>query len=141
MRGMHTPLPCTPCHTCPPPHMPPSAMQAPYHAHPCHAPPCHTYPLPHMPPATHAPCHTCPLCHACPPATHAFPLPHTPPAMHIPHHACPPWHAGNERVVGILLECILVHLYSFLCFMHSQRCLNRQLQRSIGLRNYFKECR
>ena len=96
-----------PCHTCPLPHMPPSAMQAPLpctplpcinlphippatHA-PCHmhAPlpcmsPCHAHPLPHMPPsAMHAPCHTCPL-------PNMPRLPHTPPTMHTPHHACPP---------------------------------------------------
>ena len=57
MRGMHAPLPCTPRHACPLPHMPPSAM--------------------HDPPATHAP-------HACPPPCMSPPGHTCPPAMHTP---------------------------------------------------------
>ena len=48
--------------------------------------------------------HACPLCH-----TH--PLPGMPPAMHPPAMHAPPRilrDAVNERVVHILLECILV---------------------------------
>ena len=76
-----------PCHTCPPPCMPPATPT----------------PLPCTPPAMHNPCHACnPVMHApppcMPPATHAL-VPCTPPAMHAPaththRHACPlPRHA------------------------------------------------
>ena len=71
----------------------------------------------------------CVPCHACPP--HACPLPCTPPAMHAPPARTPPLprtfplprtpppfgtHAVNERVVRILLECILVKDFYIVLF-------------------------
>ena len=81
------------------------------------------------------PCHTRPLL--------CMPPCHTPQPPCIPHHTCPPCHAChpspglrdavNERVVRMLLECILV---SEVRSVLPVCCKQRQIERSMVVWTY-----